>query len=130
MRELYFASISLVDKNVGKILDALEKSGEMDNTIIIFTSDHGEMLGDHNCYQKMMPYDSCAKISFIIRYPKHFAPGSKCNDLINLNDILPTILDVCDIECPGPNKLPGGSLLRDDMDRSHTFTEFSKGISR
>jgi arylsulfatase A-like enzyme len=130
IRELYYASISLVDKNVGVVLDALEESGELDNTLIIFTSDHGEILGDHGAYQKMLPYDSCARIPFIIRYPKAFKPGSVCEDLVDLNDILPTVLDLAGIDYPGTHKLPGGSLLKDDKDRTYQYMEYSSGPRR
>jgi arylsulfatase A-like enzyme len=130
MRELYYAAVSHVDKNVGKILDALEETGELDNTLIIYTTDHGEMLGDHGCFQKIMPYDSCARIPFIVRYPKRFAPGSTSEEFVGLNDILPTVLDLCGIEYPGPHKLPGGSLLRDGMDRSHSYSEYGEGAFR
>jgi arylsulfatase A-like enzyme len=130
MRELYYAAVSHVDKNIGTVLDALEESGELDNTVIIFTTDHGEMLGDHGCYQKMAPYDSCSRIPFIIRYPENFAPGSEREEFVNLNDILPTVLDICGVEYPGPHKLPGGSLLRDDVDRSHQFMEYGSVSSR
>ena len=70
MRELYYSAITHVDYNIGRILTALEEIGEMDNTFIIFLSDHGELLGDYNAYQKGLPYDSCSRIPFIIRYPE------------------------------------------------------------
>ncbi len=126
MRELYYAAISLVDKNVGKVLDALDEIGETDNTLIIFTSDHGEMLGDHGAYQKMLPYDSCARIPFIARYPRRFQPGSVRNDFVDLNDILPTVLDVCGLKYPGPYELPGGSICGNQKDRSHQYIEYHK----
>lgn len=61
-RELYYASISFVDYNIGKILQELKDIGEYDNTLILFTSDHGEMLGDHGTFQKMLAYDGSARI--------------------------------------------------------------------
>ena len=61
MRQVYYSAISLVDKNIGKILGTLEEIGELDNTLIIFTSDHGELLGDYGLSQKMLPYDGCTK---------------------------------------------------------------------
>jgi arylsulfatase A-like enzyme len=131
MRQLYYSAISLVDKNIGKILDALEETGELENTLIIFTSDHGEMLGDHGSYQKSQPYDSCSKIPFIIRYPKNFAPGSVREDFADLNDILPTVLDAAGLEYPGPYELPGGSLLNDDGKRRDVqYMETESGVTR
>ncbi|MFW5986310.1 MAG: sulfatase-like hydrolase/transferase, partial [Halanaerobiales bacterium] len=61
MREVYYSAITHVDYNIGKILTALEEIDELDNTFIIFLSDHGEMLGDYSAYQKWLPYDSCAR---------------------------------------------------------------------
>jgi len=130
MREAYYSSITFVDKAVGRVIDALEETGQLDNTLIIFTSDHGEMLGDHGAFQKMLPYDSSSRIPFIVRYPKHFEAGSVCDDLVGLNDILPTILDSVGAEYPGPYELPGGSLLRDDVDRTYHYMEHNSGPAR
>jgi arylsulfatase len=71
-REAYYTSISMVDAAVGKILDHLGKIGILDNTLVIFTSDHGEMLRDHGLFQKMVPYESATHIPFIIRWPEYF----------------------------------------------------------
>jgi hypothetical protein len=131
MRQLYYSAISLVDKNIGRILDALEESGEMDNTIIIFTSDHGEMLGDYGCFQKQQPYDSCSKIPFIIRYPENFKAGSVRDEFADLNDILPTVLDLAGLNYPGPYELPGASLLKDaEKRRDVQYMEYGWGINR
>lgn len=130
MRQVYYSAISLVDKNVGKILDALEEIGELDNTLIIFTTDHGEMLGDHACYQKMLPYDSCAKIPFLMRYPEKIKKGSKRTDFADLNDILPTVLDIAGIDYPGTEELPGGSIFKDEKDRSYQYIEHQQAIHR
>ncbi len=130
MRELYAGAISLVDKNVGKILDALEENGQLDNTLIVFSSDHGEMLGDHGTFQKMQPYDSCARIPFIVRYPARIKPGTVRNDFADLNDILPTILDVAGIDYPGPHQLPGASIFSDKKDRTHQYMEYSRESRR
>ena len=130
MRQLYYSAISLVDKNIGKILNALEEIGELDNTLIIFASDHGEMLGDHKCFQKMLPYDSCAKIPFIVRYPEKIKKGSKRTDFADLNDILPTVLDVVGIDYPGTEKLPGGSIFKDEKDRSYQYIEHQQSSFR
>ncbi|MCF6175815.1 MAG: sulfatase-like hydrolase/transferase [Victivallaceae bacterium] len=112
MRRYYYSAVTLIDENVGKIIDSLEAIGQLDNTMIILAADHGEMLGDHGLGQKMLPYDSCAKIPFIVRYPKHFKAGTKITDFVDLNDILPTFLDLSGTEYPGDYELPGESLLK------------------
>ena len=130
MREVYYSAVSFVDYNIGKVLDALEETGQMENTIIIFTTDHGEMLGDHDTFGKSCAYDSSAKIPFIIRYPKKFKPGSSNQDFCDLNDIMPTLLDLADIEYPGEIELPGGSLLKDSKDRRYQYMEHCKDVYR
>jgi len=126
MRELYFGAVSLVDKNVGKILDALEETGELDNTLVLLTSDHGEMLGDHGCFQKGLPYNSASRIPFVVRYPERVGPGCAREEFVDLNDILPTILDVAGCEYPGAQELAGGSVFRDDKDRTHQYIEYGR----
>ncbi len=130
-RELYCSSISQVDKNIGRILDELENMGELNNTFIVFTSDHGEMLGDHGCFQKMLPYDSCARIPLVVRYPEKFRAGVVRDDFVDLNDVMPTLLDITGIEYPEERKLPGASWLDDSgKDRSFQYMEFGRGHRR
>ena len=129
-RELYFAAVSMVDKNIGRVLDALKETGELENTLIIFTSDHGEMLGDHGTVAKALPYDSAAKIPFIVRYPEKIIPGTVRNEFVDLNDLLPTFLDVARLEYPGTHKLPGGSIFKKGKDRSVQYMENDNGHKR
>lgn len=131
-QELYYGAISFVDYNVGRILDALEETGELDNTLIVFASDHGEMLGDLGTYQKFLPYDGSAKIPLIIRYPKCFAPGSVETAFADLNDLLPTFIDAAGLSYPGSIKLPGESLLvkNGKKDREHQYIEHCRGTRR
>lgn len=130
MRECYFSAISFVDRNIGPILEALEETGVLDNTLIIFTSDHGEMLGDHGIFQKMLPYDSASRIPLLIRYPFAFEPGSERTDFVDLNDLLPTALDAAGIDYPGPYRLPGASLLPGPLDREYQYIEYGRADSR
>lgn len=132
MRELYYAAIGHVDKNLGRILAALAEIGELDNTLIIFVSDHGELLGDYGLYQKWLPYDSCARIPLIIRFPANVEPGSVRDAFVDLNDILPTILDVVGMDYPGDFYLPGESVFGDSpaKDRRFQYMEYSRGNRR
>lgn len=131
-REAYFASISFVDYNVGKILEELKKSGEYENTLIIFTSDHGELLGDYDSYQKFLPYDSSARVPFIVRYPERLKAGSVDESLISLDDILPTVLDVAGLSHPKPEILPGKSIFaeKDGAEREYLYIEHGHGSKR
>lgn len=124
-RELYYASISFVDYNIGKIIQQLKEIGEYDNTLILFTSDHGEMMGDHGTFQKMLPYDSSARIPYIARYPKKLAAGSVDERFVDINDLLPTFLDIAGVAYPNPEILSGESIFKEDgeKDRSVQYVE-------
>ncbi len=134
VRELYMAAVSHVDKNVGKILQALEDIGQLDNTLIIMTSDHGEMLGDNGAWGKSLPNDTSVRIPLILRWPKRVPAGTLRHDYADQVDLLPTILDACGIDYPADYDLPGESLLipKDcgTRDRSVHYTEHARGPSR
>jgi arylsulfatase A-like enzyme len=111
IREAYFTTITMTDNSIGEIITYLRKSGQLDNTMIIFTSDHGEMLQDKGYYSKQMPYDSSVRVPFVIRYPELFKANTRNEDFVDLMDILPTCLDVCGLEYPGDiDNLYGESL--------------------
>lgn len=129
-RELYYSSITFVDKNVGRILAKLEEMGELDNTFIVFTSDHGEMLGDLGTYQKFLPYDASSKIPMILRYPKRIQAGTIKKDFVDLNDLFPTFLDIAGIDYPGTTKLPGASILSEEKDRTYQYIEHQRQARR
>ncbi len=132
-RELYFASISFVDHQIGRILDKLEEIGELDNTMILFTSDHGEMMGDLGTFQKFLPYEFSSHIPMIIRYPDKVKAGSKDHRFVDLNDILPTMLDVADVEYPKQAlELPGESIFAKNpkKNRDIQYVEHCKGNRR
>lgn len=111
IRELYASAVTFADYQIGRILDTMEELGLMDNTLIIFTSDHGEMLGDLDTYQKFLPYDASAKIPFVVRYPKRLQAGERRRYFVDLNDILPTFLDEAGLEYPAEYDLPGESIF-------------------
>ncbi len=129
-RELYYSAITFVDKNVGRILAKLEEMGELDNTLVVFTSDHGEMLGDMGTYQKFLPYDGSSKIPMILRWPERIQPGTIMEDFVDLNDLFPTFLDAAGIPYPGKITLPGASLFSNEKDRSVQYIEHQHGARR
>ena len=95
----YYASVSFVDALVGKILTALEATGQRDNTIVIFTSDHGYHLGEHDMWQKVSIHEESARVPLII-----CVPGKKpavCHSLSELIDLYPTVSNLCGLEIPG-----------------------------
>jgi iduronate 2-sulfatase len=89
----YYAAVRFMDAQVGKVLNALEQSGQADNTIVIFTSDHGYHLGEHDFWAKVSLHEESAAVPLIIR-----VPGKKpavCNSLVELLDLYPTIARLC-----------------------------------
>lgn len=108
----YFGLISEVDDNLGRLFDSLKASGEWDNTLIIFTSDHGEQLGDHWLKNKLGYFDASYHIPLIIRDPRSSADASRGKqiDAFSENvDIMPTMLEWLDIETP--SQCDGQSLM-------------------
>lgn len=109
MKAYYYACISFIDFQVGRMLEALEETGQLDRTMIIFTSDHGEFLGDYNCFGKRSMLDAAARIPMIVRYPERFARGDVCETPVSLIDVMPTILTAAGID-PEDYNLDGMDL--------------------
>ncbi len=108
-RAYYYADVSLIDKYVGRILDTLDEQGLADNTYVIFTSDHGDMLGDHWLWFKSMGYDGSARVPLIVAGPD--LPQGQCvrGQVINTLDIFATILARAGV--PTPSNRPSRDLL-------------------
>lgn len=92
----YYAEISLVDYNVGRILEHLEEQGVLEDTLILFTADHGEFLGDYHCYGKRSFLDSAARVPMLMKYPG-CAAGTAVDTPVSLIDIMPTFLQYAGI---------------------------------
>lgn len=108
VRAAYWAMCDMIDLQVGRILKKLDECDERENTIVIFHSDHGEMLGDHGIYLKgPFFYDCCIKVPFIINWPGHLAP-MRIPQLTELIDIPKTLLEICGIQIP--TRIQGKSL--------------------
>lgn len=105
----YFRTIRGVDDNIGKLLAHLEKSGELDNTIIIYTSDQGFMLGEHDYIDKRWIYEESLRMPFIVRYPPWIQAGSQSDVIVNNTDFAPTILSAAGTTAP--DYMQGHSFL-------------------
>ncbi len=121
-REAYFTACTIVDESIGKVLNHLEKLGKKDETLIIFTSDHGEMMGDKGFYSKNLPYESSVRVPMIVRYPQKVNSGTKSDKFVDLLDVLPTCLDVCGLEYPksqynlyGKSMVDENALMKSDV---------------
>jgi len=118
IKQHYYALVSHVDDQVGRILAALDETGQRDNTLVIFTSDHGEYLGDHGRINKGPPgHDACARVPLIVCPPGGCA-GRVDDELVELLDLVPTMLDYADVE--KPDELCGRSL-RPHVERTGAF---------
>jgi choline-sulfatase len=124
----YYTSVEYMDKNVGLILDALEKSGHADGTLVVFNSDHGYLLGQHGRYEKHCSYEEAVRAALIMRMPGVIPSERATSALIELIDIVPTLLGLCRVEIPrnvqGRSLVP---LLRGDVlsHRDHVVVEYA-----
>ena len=107
----YYAHITALDGYVGQILKTLEENELTEDTIFLFTSDHGDMLGSHRKYHKQWPHDESILVPFILRYPRKLSEPLVVNTPINVVDIMPTVLGLADL--PIPKTVEG-------VDLSHT----------
>lgn len=127
MKAYYYACISFIDFQIGRILDALEQTGQLDNTLILFTGDHGEHLGDRNCFGKRSMHDSCARIPMLARLPGRFAAGQTCPTPTNLVDIAPTLLAAAGAEITS-HTLDGedlAALAAGQIERDEVFAQLA-----
>jgi uncharacterized sulfatase len=104
----YYASISYMDWQVGRVLDALEKKGAAGNTIVVFWGDHGWHLGEHHRWHKRSLFEESARAPLIIRAPGRKGNGKACRSLVEFVDIYPTVAELGGLR--GPGSLEGQSL--------------------
>lgn len=107
----YYGHMTHIDHQLNRLLEVMQESGVLENTWICFVSDHGELMGDHHCYRKSLPYEGSARVPLIIAPPRdRDLPTGQCSDaLVELRDIMPTLLDCAGLEVP--EGLDGRSLL-------------------
>lgn len=135
VRSHYYGLVSQIDHHVGRILDALERTGLRERTVVLFSADHGELLGDHGHWGKRSFYEGSAKVPFLISCPGQFPPGRTVDKLVGLTDILPTLVELAG--GTAPPEVSGRSIvpLLEDPDapwREVLFGEYGgfKGIAQ
>lgn len=99
IRRHYAANVTMIDDKVGEILGTLDERGYLDNALVIFTSDHGDALGDHGHIQKWTMYDCSVKVPLLF-WSKTLAGGSRNDSLVQLMDIAPTVLEAAGVAPP------------------------------
>lgn len=125
----YWSLVEHVDENIGRMMRVLELTGQRDNTIVIFTSDHGEALGDHGLRRKGCRfYEGLTRVPLIISWPAHFKQCLKSDALVELTDIVPTLLNVTGL--PVPERMHGKSLvpILEGNAAPHTHRDFVRSI--
>lgn len=121
-RQGYYGNVSFIDEQIGRILAALQKRGWLENTLVLFTADHGDMLGDHHLWRKTYPYEASARIPMLLRWPASLLSarrGQVLDQPVELRDILPTFLDAAGVSC-APGAFDGRSML--ELVRGRTGT--------
>lgn len=110
-RRHYYANITFIDEEVGKVIQALKEQGMYDNSLLCYVSDHGDMLGDHHHWRKTYPYEGSSHVPYIVKWPSAygFAKGTKVGAPVELRDLLPTFLEVAGGTVPAD--MDGLSLL-------------------
>lgn len=112
-RRGYYGSISFIDEQIGRILKVMEERKLMDDTLILFTCDHGDMMGDHHHWRKSYAYEGSAAVPMLIRWPSSMGMsnrrGVRIEQVVELRDVLPTFLDVAGAKIP--DCVDGRSLL-------------------
>ena len=126
MKRHYFGNISTADEKLGEILAALEDRGWLENSLLIFCSDHGELLGDHGLAYKWLMYDPIVHIPMIVRTPESVNNARTVTDLVSLMDVGPTVLEAAGVDVP--TYLEGRSLMpyccnEDVTPRQYVFCE-------
>ena len=123
----YYGAVTCTDDLIGDLMDALDQNGVADNTIVVLSADHGELLGNHGTYNKDRLYEEAIRVPMIYRYPNGFRPAETSAQVASNVDIAPTVLDACGLAVP--DHMQGQSLLpvmrgeRASLDRDYSFVE-------
>jgi arylsulfatase A-like enzyme len=135
IRRYYAANVSMIDHKVGEIMETLEQEGYLENTIVIFTSDHADALGDHGHIQKWTMYDTVLRVPLVVWAPKRIDKPAIIDTPMELMHVAPTILEACGVDVPkdwdaqslwpcidGSGDVPGDGVVYAELARDHIQT--------
>ncbi|MDF6043937.1 arylsulfatase [Streptomyces sp. JH14] len=128
----YFGHMAHIDQQINRFLQTLHEFRLLEDTVVAFVSDHGEMLGDHGMWRKGFPYEGSARVPFLLAGPG-VPQGAVCDDVVELRDVMPTLLDAAGLEAPecidGRSALPaargGHAPLREWLHGEHVILDQS-----
>jgi choline-sulfatase len=122
----YYANLAQMDDNAGAVLNALRELKLEDDTIVVYTTDHGEMLGEHGLWQKFVFYEPSVGVPLIFRVPGLTSPGARSQTLVSLAGVVPTLLELCGVSVP--SGLDGESVAPDlrEPQRTRKTTVFAE----
>jgi len=127
IKAYYYAAVTQIDVQIGRMLDALERTGQRGRTLVLFTTDHGELLGDHGHWGKRSFYEGAARIPLILSWPGHIPAGQRRTQLVGHRDIAPTFLAAAGLADEARN-LPGADLLAPAGDASADWRTMTFGL--
>ncbi|MEX0717571.1 MAG: sulfatase [Planctomycetaceae bacterium] len=131
----YYASVTFMDEQVGRLLDALDRLDLRENTVVVFTSDHGYNLGEHRCWQKLSLWEESVRVPLIVSAPgMKESAGKSSPAIVELIDLYPTLAELARLKDKQPAILHGTSLVpllenpdRDDWPKQHAYTVTQQG---
>ncbi len=97
----YYTSLSFVDHEVGRVLDALDEFGLSEDTIVVYLGDNGYMLGEHGRFEKHCFYEPAVRVPLLVRWKGHLQQGRRVDAMVELVDLFPTVLELLDVKAPG-----------------------------
>lgn len=131
----YYGAVTCTDDLIGDLMDALDENGIAENTVVVLSADHGELLGNHGTYNKDRLYEEAIRVPMIYRYPNGFRPAETAAQVASNVDIAPTVLDASGLAVPahmqGQSLLPVMTGEQPALDRDYSFVEAAgyQGVS-
>ncbi len=113
-RAAYFGLVTFVDRLIGEVLDTLESSGLAEDTLVVYTADHGEMLGEHDLWWKCCFYEHASRVPMLLRWPGRLPAGQRRAEVCSLVDLVATLLSYAGLPAGGPDD-PAGPLDGDSL---------------